>query len=61
MRVAQGVVYADDGVGVTAFDRTSLAQLWTTVVSDGGGVVLVGAADRGVLVRDGSGNLVMLR
>ena len=61
VRVAQGVVYVDDGVGVTAFDRTSLAQLWTTVVSDGGGLVLVGAADRGVLVRDGSGNLVMLR
>lgn len=61
VRVAQGVVYVDDGLGVTAYDRTSLDQLWTTVVSSGGGVTLVAAADRGVLVRDGSGNLVMLR
>lgn len=61
VRVAQGVVYVDDGLGVTAYDRTSLAQLWTTVVSSDGGVTLVAAADRGVLVRDGSGNLVMLR
>ena len=61
VRVAQGVVYVDDGVGVTAYDRASLAQLWTTVLDDNGGVVLVAAADRGVLVRDGSGNLMMLR
>ena len=61
VRVAQGVVYVDDGVGVTAYDRVSLAQLWTTVLDDNGGVVLVAAADRGVLVRDGSGNLLMLR
>ena len=61
VRVAEGVIYVDDGIGVTAYDRASLAQLWTTVLDDNGGVVLVAAADRGVLVRDGSGNLLMLR
>ena len=39
VRVAQGVIYVDDGVGVTAYDRASLAQLWTTVLDDNGGVV----------------------
>jgi outer membrane protein assembly factor BamB len=58
--VADDVVYVGDGRSVTAYDRESLAPLWSSVVADEGGGRVVEAVDGGVLVRDGEGNLTVL-
>ena len=47
--------------GVTAYDRVSLAPLWSAVVADDGNGLVVEAVEGGVLVRAGDGSLVVLR
>ena len=59
--LAADVIYVGDGVGVTAYDRVSLAPLWSTVVADDGNGLVVEAVEGGVLVRAGDGSLVVLR
>ena len=55
------MIYVGDGTGVTAYDRVSLAPLWSTVVADDGNGLVVEAVEGGVLVRAGDGSLVVLR
>ena len=59
--LAADVIYVGDGVGVTAYDRVSLAPLWSAVVADEGNGLVVEAVEGGVLVRAGDGSLVVLR
>ena len=59
--LAADVIYVGDGIGVTAYDRVSLAPLWSAVVADEGNGLVVEAVEGGVLVRAGDGSLVVLR
>jgi hypothetical protein len=59
--LADDVIYLGDGQGVSAYDRTSLEPLWSTLVSDDGESRVIQALDDGVVVRDPQGDLVVLR
>jgi outer membrane protein assembly factor BamB len=59
--LADDVIYLGDGNGVSAYDRTSLEPLWSTLVAEDGESQVIHALDGGVVVRDPQGDLVVLR